>query len=130
LERRSLEGQKGRRTNSLLVTLLGITVLFLFIYTIAQSYEGRVSLRDNLVDRCNQTVIRNEGEITYKTVVGKYSTSPEVRAAAQAQTELIRATTPKSCRDAYPNPSLLPWQGEAKTSSNAVITPPTPRSTK
>ena len=110
LEKRSVEGQASRLRLGMLMAVMGIVILVLFCYVLLQSYEGRINIRDSVVQGCERTKTRNIAEAAYKDVVAKSSSSAEVRGAAMASAEAIRQSTPKDCSEAYPAPSLAPWK--------------------
>lgn len=93
----------------MLMAVMGVVILILFAYVTLQSYEGRVAIRDNLVQGCERTKTRNIAEAAYKDVVATSSSSAEVRGAANASARAIRDSTPGNCGVAYPAPTLAPW---------------------
>jgi hypothetical protein len=111
LEKRSIEGQASRLRLGMLMAIMGIVLFLLFCYVVLQSYEGRLHIRDSVVQGCERTKTRNIAEAAYKDVVAQSSTSAEVRGAAKASAEAIRQSTPKDCGEAYPAPTLAPWKG-------------------
>lgn len=107
--------EKAIRALMRLLAVGGLSILLLFVYTLWQSYEGRVDLRDSQVAGCQRALKdRKANAAGWRTAEGARRNSGalnDLRAADQ-YAGIVSGLEERAgidCERAFPKPTLLPF---------------------